>query len=267
MIAIPTALEPVTILTGDCLEMMKLLPDGCVQAVITDPPYSSRTHRDHDASASGYLGISKDGANRKALGYEAWSEDDVQHYVPELCRVCSGWVVIMTDHVLCPAVHRALDSCGRYVFAPLPFYSPGSRCRLSGDGPSSWTIWIVVARTKSQSRWGTLPGGYLPGTESGWREKHHMGGKPVRLLRELIRDYSKPHEMILDPFCGSGTTGVAAVTENRRCLMMECNPEYVQVSRRRVAEALNLSVRRLPVGSLPPPGMSLVQDTGKTCSL
>jgi site-specific DNA-methyltransferase (adenine-specific) len=237
VIKLPTEDEPVKVVCGDAAEVLPQLPAGCVGAILTDPPYSGRTHRGHDASAKGHQGEGKDGANRKSLGYAPWTDADVARFVPEMCRVCSGWVAIMTDHTLAPCIGKALDECGRYVFAPLPFYAPGSRCRLSGDGPSSWTDWIIVARTAKQLRWGTLPGGYLA-SGPGWREKEHMGGKPVALMRALIRDYSREGDLILDPFGGSGTTAVAALHEGRRCLIIEKDPTYIEIIKRRVAEAM-----------------------------
>lgn len=238
VIDMPTDDEPVKVFQADCLDVLRSLPDGCVDAVITDPPYSERTHRGHDASAAGMAGSGNDGAKRKSLGYGSWSMDDVSRFIPEMCRVSSGWVATMTDHTLAPVIAKYLDACGRYVFAPLPFYAPGSRCRLSGDGPSSWTDWIIVARTAKQLRWGTLPGGYV--AEAGWRERSHMGGKPTKLMRALIRDYSRSGDLILDPFGGSGTTAVAALHEGRRCIIIEKERAYCDIIQRRVADAMGV---------------------------
>lgn len=237
-VELPTEENPVVVVHGDALDVLRALPDGCVDAVVTDPPYSERTHRGHDACVAGSPAgdAGYDGAARKVLGYGAWSVADVECFVPEMARACAGWVAIMTDHTLAPTIQAALDACGRYVFAPLPFYAPGSRCRLSGDGPSSWTDWIIVSRTARQHRWGTLPGGYS-GSGPGWREKEHMGGKPVALMRALVADYSRPGDLILDPFGGSGTTAVAALHEGRRCLIVEKDAGYCDIIRRRVAEA------------------------------
>jgi site-specific DNA-methyltransferase (adenine-specific) len=238
VIEMPTDDEPVKVIQGDCLDVLRQLPDGCVDAVITDPPYSERTHKGHDSVSGSPAGdAGYDGAERKTLGYGAWSLKDVATYVPEMCRVCSGWVVVMTDHTLAPHIHDAMQRSGRYVFAPLPWYAPGSRVRLSGDGPSSWTDWIIVSRTAAQHRWGTLPGGYSPDGSPGWRDKLHMGGKPSKLMRHLVRDYSRPGDLILDPFSGSGTTAVAAQREGRRCLVVEREPAYVDIIRRRLSEA------------------------------
>jgi len=238
-VEMPSDEEPVQIHEADCLDVMREMRDGAVGAVITDPPYSERTHKGHDTVARRTAGDpGYDGAERKVLGYAAWTEADVRAYVPEMCRVSRGWVVIMTDHTLAPLIARQLESCGRYVFAPLPFYAPGSRCRLSGDGPSSWTDWIIVARTAKQRAWGTLPGGYVAG--EGWREREHMGGKPTMLMRALVRDYSKPGDTVLDPFAGMGTTGKAALAEGRRAILVERDPLTAEAMRERIREAMGM---------------------------
>lgn len=218
---------------GDCRDVLPLL--GKVDAVVTDPPYSERTHAGHDASASGHNGLGKDAARRSALGYAALSDADIAAYVSAVAGVCDGWIVTMTDHVLAPVLQRELEASRRYVFAPLPFYAPGSRVRLSGDGPSSWTIWIVVARTAKQSRWGTLPGGYV--AEPGWREREHMGGKPTSLMDRLVADYSRPGNTVLDPYMGAGTTGVSCHNTGRRFIGIEIERKYFDIACERIARA------------------------------
>jgi hypothetical protein len=215
----------VTIYHGSCLDVLPTLAQ--VDHVITDPPYSSRTHNGHDVGAR--FGV--DGYERKGLGYTCWSVDEMQAVVPRLCASASGWVVVMTDHVLAMPIQAAMIGAGRYAFAPLPWYVPGSRVRLSGDGPSSWTAWIVVSRTAAQMRWGTLPGGY---TQRG--EQFHMGGKPEELMRALIADYSRDGETILDPFMGSGTTLVAAKRLGRKAIGIELNEACCEIAAKRLSQ-------------------------------
>jgi site-specific DNA-methyltransferase (adenine-specific) len=204
-------------------------------AVICDPPYSARTHEGQVDGASSYT--SKDGKSypmsreRKDLNYDGWTPDDVRAFVDAWAPRCAGWFVAFTSHDLVSAYTDALEAHGRYVFAPLPFFSPGSRVRLSGDGPSSWTCWIVVARHRSLNRWGTLPGGYMVPPE---RNMEVIGGKPLALMAAIIRDYSRPGDLIVDPFCGSGTTAIAAAMEGRRCITSEEKPEYYAIAKRRL---------------------------------
>lgn len=220
----------IVIYHGDCREILPQLPQ--VDLVLTDPPYSERTHSGHDASASGHKGFGNDGAKRSSLGYAALSPQDCSLLGDLFCGVCKKWIVWMSDHILIPSIHATLEANRRYVFAPIPFYSPGSRVRLSGDGPSSWTVWITVARTAMLSTWGTLPGGYYG---PGWKSEF-MGGKPLQLMTALVSDYSRISETILDPFMGSGTTVRAAKDLGRKAIGIDIEERYCEIAARRLAQ-------------------------------
>ena len=214
------------LILGDCRDLFPTLPT--VDAVITDPPYSQRCHDRHDS------GESKDGKCR-ALGYSFFSERDVKEFAAEYALLCKGWIVWMTDSDLALHVRRSLESVGRYAFAPLPFYQPGRSVRLGGDGPCSWTDYIIAARTSAQARWGTLPGGYVAGV--GWKDKERMGGKPTKLMQALVRDYSKPGDLVFDSHMGAGTTGVACVLEGRRFIGVEIDREAFDIACERIENA------------------------------
>jgi len=217
------------LILGDCMAVMPLL--GKVDAVVTDPPFSERTHKGHDAGAR----EGRDGAKRASLGYGALTDDAASDLARMFADMCGGWIVWMTDHTLAPVIARTLDDAGRYVFAPLPFYQPGRSVRLSGDGPCSWTDWIVVSRTAAQMRWGTLRGGYIAG--EGWNDKQRMGGKPLPLMLQVVEDYTTHGQMVLDPFLGGGTTAVACQKTGRHCIGIEIDPEAFDRACRRVDEA------------------------------
>lgn len=208
--------------------------------LISDPPYSSRTHFGHDAVA----GKRPDGVVGQALHYDCWSADEVREFVSSWSPRVHGWFVVMTDHLLAPVYEQELRQLGRYVFAPLPFVAPGSRVRLQGDGPSSWTTWIVVARPRNveYARWGTLPGAYiLPHGMGGRRERSQVqGGKPLWLMRNLVRHYSRPEDLIVDPCAGGGTTLMAARFEGRRSVGAEQNDAVYKVATEQLARPVNL---------------------------
>lgn len=216
-----------TLYLGDCMDVLPTLPK--VDAVITDPPYSERTHKGHDAA----------GAGRSELGYGFLTEAKANQLATAFAEICSGWIVWMTDHTLAPSISQAMASCGRYVFAPLPFYQAGRSVRLTGDGPSSWTDWIVVSRTKEQSKWGTLPGGYIAGP--GWNDKQRMGGKPTLLMDAIVGDYSRPGQIVLDTHMGAGTTGVSSVKAGRRFIGCEIDKEIFLLACKRIEEAQRMT--------------------------
>lgn len=212
-----------TLYLADCLEVLPTLPK--VDAVITDPPYSERTHSGHDAA----------GAGRQELGYAFLSEEKVWRLGLLYAEKCEGWIVWMTDHTLAPVIERELVNRGRYVFAPLPYFHAGRSVRLTGDGPSSWTDWIVTARTSAQHKWGTLPGGYVAGP--GWNDKARMGGKPTALMEALVLDYSRQGDTVLDSHMGAGTTGVACMRTARKFIGCEVEAEAFDIACRRIEQA------------------------------
>jgi hypothetical protein len=218
-----------TLYLGDCREVLSSI--GGVNHIITDPPYSARTHAGHGAVAVNL----PDGTNRVSLGYEALSSADCVNLALVFSEMCDGWIVWMTDHTLVPTISTSLESTNRYVFAPLPFYQAGRSVRLNGDGPCSWTDWIVVSRTAKLRNWGTLPGGYIAG--EGWNDKARMGGKPTALMQLLVNDYSRVGELVCDPFMGAGTTGVAAVKLKRQFIGVEIDVDAFEISCRRIEEA------------------------------
>jgi len=217
------------LILGDCREVLPTLP--MVDAVIVDPPYSARTHAGHDSGSR----PGRDGGERVELGYAHLTTQDVKALAAEYALLCKGWIVWMTDSHLTITVRQSLEAVGRYAFAPLPFYQPGRSVRLSGDGPCSWTDYIVVARTRAQSKWGTLPGGYVAGP--GWNDKARMGGKPTHLMRALVSDYSRPGDLVLDTHMGAGTTGVACALEGRRFIGVEIDRDAFDIACERIDNA------------------------------
>ena len=64
----------------------------------------------------------------------------------------------------------------------------------------------------------------------------HLTVKPLRLVEHLVRLFSAPGQVVLDPFLGSGTTAVAAANEGRFCVGIENNPDYIEIANRRIEE-------------------------------
>jgi len=205
-------------------------------ALIVDAPYSARTHGGDDSGPT--VGGNRSGtfthetgraSYRRAIEYDGWTPDDVRAFVASWAPRTRGWFVTITDHVLAREWEAAFSNAGRYVFAPLPWVARGSRIRLAGDGPSSWTCWIVVARPRDRAfqRWGTLPGAYVMTGDHHARRGANIvaGAKPPNLMRALVRDYTRPGDLVCDPCAGGGTTLLAAVQEGRRAVGSELDPE------------------------------------------
>lgn len=213
---------------------------GEVDAIVVDPPYSARTHEGHDdgatlANRAGKGWQRSDGGTdvfrpRRGISYTHWTPEDVRAFVDAWAPRNRGWFVCLSDSELCGAYREAYEANGLTGFAPVGILIPGMTVRLAGDGPSSWMLYANVGRPKALSKWGTLPGGYTGGPG----ERVHIGGKPLWLMRALIRDYTRKGDLVVDPCAGAATTLLAAAMENRRAIGAEVDPETYRVAQERL---------------------------------
>ena len=204
-------------------------------ALIFDAPYGSGTH----ASTT----TRRDGYNNTGLtpAYAAMDEAPIAEFVGSWSSRCRGWMVSLTDSDLVQAWQAAMRRAGRYAFAPVPCVMRGMSVRMSGDGPSSWTVYAVVARPRSKAfaTWGTLDGAY---TGSPSREAGGGRGKPAWLTNALVRDYSRPGDLVCDPFAGWGSTLAAAVANGRRAIGSEMDADAHAEAMRRLARPLQVDL-------------------------
>jgi DNA modification methylase len=127
-----------------------------------------------------------------------------------------------------------MKKAGRCVFYPIPVIVRGRSVRLSGDGPSSWTDWLVPARTKTEKTWGTLPGMY----EGNRGSIDHMGGKPLNAMCRIVEDYTREGDTVLDFCMGAATTAIAALRTGRRFIGIECDPAHYATAIERITNEL-----------------------------
>lgn len=227
---------------------------GEVDAVITDPPYSPRAHqgmRSHDdmlAKQKADLARNRAAGRRKGNGeeisgrpsygsikYAPMTEEHARAMVASFAPRCRNWFVIFGDHLSYRLWESALDDAGWYVFAPVGWVRTGGTPRFQGDGPCSSIEWICIARPRRKVRCGSLPGHYIHPRMRGNGDQILVGQKPLALMQAIIRDYTQPGDMIAEPFAGSATTLVAAVSEGRRAVGAEMDPDTYAKAARRLA--------------------------------
>lgn len=220
-------------------------------AVITDPPFGGRTHdgQRHGRKESRYTPDPTMALAGRGIDYTHLTPEQVQAFVNQWAPRCTGWFVAFTSHDLWPVYEQALEALGRYVFAPLSALQVYRNVRLAGDGPANWSDWLVVSRPRNKrfARWGALPGGYWGlsfdrGENALDRSKRVVGGKPLWLMRALVRDYTRSGDLIVDPFAGGGTTLLAAAIEGRQAIGAEVNPDTHAQATARLARGFTPSL-------------------------
>ena len=202
---------------GERDEVLASLGDAAVDVTITDPPYNERTHK--GARVKG-AGLQRETTVHFAAldGFAWWSET---------LRVTRRWCLACCAAEHLGAYEEAAD--GAWVRAGI-WVKPGAPPQFTGDRPGTGAEAIAIAHREGRKRWNG--GGSVAVWTYGFAadevgaSRVHETQKPLRLMRELVRLFSDPGEVILDPHAGSGTTGVAALLEGRRVILVERDPTH-----------------------------------------
>ncbi len=193
-------------------------------SLITDAPYSGGTH---DGYRSGSDANDETGIDT----YPPITRTDAVELASSWHERIGRWVVIFGDHISREWHREAWAMHDEwYVFkAPVVWVKRGAAPRLAGDGPASHCEYITVARRRGMKPDGARPGFYLVQTRRG---TDVIGAKSLTGMQAIVRDYSRPGDLIVDPYTGSGTTLLAARAEGRRAVGSEVLPKHYAIARR-----------------------------------
>ena len=223
------------LILGDCLEVMSGLDP--VDHAIFDPPYEAFMH---NAKSRAMQRTRTDGrAPVKGLDFAAIDEirEDVTSQVGDLCR---GWFIAFCTP----------EGVGRWAdvinISPIKYkraciwVKPDSTPQLNGQGPAmGYENFVCGWAGRGYSTWnaGGKRGVYSHLVNPPDRDGRHPTEKPWRLMFEILEDFTNKGQVIIDPFMGSGTTGVACVKSGRRFIGIEQNPDYFDVACDRIRRA------------------------------
>jgi DNA modification methylase len=211
------------IIEGDCLEVMAGMEAGSVDHIVTDPPYDEKTHKGHNTEV-------RPGMNQ----IEFKPLLDIEKTVSEMLRLSHRWTVAFCSMEMLGDYARA--SGDQWVRSGFWRKTNGAP-QFTGDRPGQGGEGIAIMHSKVKKEWN---GGGKHGFWEfpiGQEKKLHQTQKPVALMKRLIVDFTNPGDLVLDPFCGSGTTGVACIETGRNFIGIELNPDYCEIARRRIDEA------------------------------
>lgn len=227
--------ERVTLYHGDALEVLGSLPNLSADAVITDPPYTERTH----AKAKSNKG---EGHDARVMDFDSFSEADLMAALAECGRVTRRWVVatLAYQHSFKleerPPPGLRMMRIGAWVKTnPMP--------QISADRPGTgWESIAYMHREDTKPAWngGGRAGNYvLPVVQN----EGHPTVKPLSMVQDFVRRFTNPGDVILDPFTGSGTTLRAAIDEGRKAIGVEIDERYCELIATRISQgAFDFSV-------------------------
>ena len=231
------------VLTGKWQDVLAGLGDKSVDNVITDPPYTGwvqdRLTTNTRSNGRGSVVV--------PCSFAALADFD---HVAAGLRFAKRWSIFFC----------AIEQLGDYQHAAPDewirsgVYRKERACpQFSGDRPGNACEGLAIFHNKGRKRWN---GG---GSHAFWQAMPearattgHPTAKPLALMTRIVELFTDPGDLILDPFCGSGTTGVAALRLGRRFVGVEMNPTWADAARERLtAECENSTAAAREAGQMP----------------
>lgn len=206
---------------GDCLELMKDIPDKSIDMILTDIPY-------------GVVNRDSNGLRNLDKGKADEFEMSMVELLDELYRVSSGQIIIFCGKEQFSDIYSFFAN-KKGTVRPIvwnktnPSPMNGQHIYLSGV---EFAVWFKPRGRKVFNAFCKNTVFNFPNGS----KKYHPTGKNLKLFTELIEDNSNENELILDPFMGGGTTGVACINTNRRFIGIELDEEYFNKAKKRIEE-------------------------------
>ena len=204
------------VIQGDCLEIMKQMPDKCVDLVVTDPPYGLNYRYDtYNDSPENLITL-------------------VNEFMPEVVRIGKrvavftgvqninlypkpNWIMSWTWNTT-----GSFGKMGFNQWQPILFYGED----IKGFGSINNILKSDVIAFSGM------------GSADYSKEDGHPCGKPLNVMKKLIQRLSIEKDLIIDPFLGSGTTAVAAKQLGRKYIGIEISEKYCEIARGRLRQEL-----------------------------
>jgi len=195
---------------GDCREILPTLPK--VDAVITDPPYGIGEAAGKNKSR-GKLAVAKD------FGNDSWDDEPISDDLIRMVREAGKWVVIFGGNY--------------YALPPAKCWLVWDKENGESDFADCELAWTNLPKAVRRIRY--MWNGML--RANGEARGDHPTQKPIGVMAWAINHVPAPYQTILDPFMGSGTTGVACMNLGRSFVGIEREPKYFDIACRRIEDA------------------------------
>lgn len=216
--------KPYLLFNGDCLEVMKTLADNSVDCVITDPPYSTPT-----VTAFGRKKI----MNLADLSIQEFYFRAIRDEIERILKP-NGRLFIFCDDKYYPILFALF-----YEWQSKNLLIWDKKVIGMGNPFRRRHELIFYANRDVFDCYKTEGITHYPTVIqfSHEADKVHGAQKPVGLIEYLIKGFTKPQEIVLDMFLGSGTTGVACINTHRHFVGIELNEKYFKIAESRIKRA------------------------------
>jgi len=211
------------VICGNCLDVMKNIPDNSIDLVLTDPPYGINIIKKQNKASKNIKSMSYSGGHWKKYNEKDWDNKiPKKEYFDEIFRISKNQIIWGGNYFIEYLIN---SKCW------LIWYK-GKSLNLP-DAELAWTNFNKPIRQFYEAR----SDAYI---NDKCNYKQHPTQKSLNLFKWCIKNYSKENDLILDPFLGSGTTAVACKQLKRRYIGIEISKEYCEIAEQRLRQEILL---------------------------
>lgn len=238
-----------TMVLGDCVEVLRATSER-VDHTITDPPYEAEAHTKFRTTRAVLEGRMAD----ESIDFAPMDAELRAAIAAEIVRLTKGWALAFCQIEGVNPWRDAFVAAGMKWRRAQVWIKPDSAPQFTGDRPAQGFEAIASAwcgEGKSVWNGGGRRGVYVHNVNAVGKNEHPTT-KPLPLMIELVDLFTQPDDLVLDPFAGSGSTGVACLQRGRRFVGIDRDPKYfaIAVDRLRAEEAGVGSVKAWRAGQL-----------------
>lgn len=224
---------------NDSIKLMEKMKSESIDLIITDPPYKTTKRGISKKTTTGGLVRSELGKQGKIFKH---NDIKPQEYIPELYRVLKegSHCYIMTNHVNLQEILNTATECGFHFIKSL-IWDKGNKimgqCYMS---QFEYILFFRKGKHKKINNCGTSDILSVPNkkTKDENGKNLHDVEKPVNLMKILVENSSNKGDLVLDPFMGIGTTGIACVESDRNFIGIEIDENYFNIAKDRINESV-----------------------------
>ena len=219
----------VTLYHGDSFELLNNFEPKSFDVVITDPPYSERTHKSATKKATSEI--------VEGVPFASFTDEDLISAFERLGQLTKGWVVSTMDY---NHAFRFEDNppAGLRQLRIGVWVKENATPQISGDRPAQgWEAISYLHRDDLRPSWngGGHHGNYVSNIPKSYG---HPTPKLLRMFEDFVSRFSNPDEIVLDPFAGGGTTLLAARNQGRKAVGIEIDEKYCEIIANRLSHGV-----------------------------
>ena len=228
-------MNKIKLINGNCLDTLKNIPNESIDLIVTDPPYPT-TSRGNAGNSGGMF--QKD-INKKGKVF-TYNNINCKEYAPEFYRLLKdgSHCYVMTNHINLIDMLNTFTDVGFHFIKSL-IWNKGNK--IMGQYYMSQYEYILFFRKgkgKKINNCGTSD--ILSISNKKTKDKDgkniHDTEKPIELMEVLVNNSSQENELVLDPFMGVGSTGIACIKNKRNFIGIEIDENYFNIAKNRIEE-------------------------------